>query len=208
MATTPITHPNISRFDGSTGPRIVGPRDGKTWDLRSLGVRIMIWGEESGGSVSLVEHPIPARTLVAPLHRHSREDEYSYVLEGRMGAQLGEDVVFAERGDLVFKPRDQWHTFWNAGDEPCRILEIISPAGFEHFFDELGAQMAAMNASNPGVVLGGSDLPVRYGIEFQPDSVPRLCQQHGLVFPGTPVRTAGRRDPLLQSHGGSAEDLR
>jgi quercetin dioxygenase-like cupin family protein len=191
MATTPIAHPNISRFDGSTGPRIVGPRDGRTWDLRSLGVRIMIWGEESGGSVSLVEHPIPARALVAPLHRHSREDEYSYVLEGRMGAQLGEDVVFAEPGDLVFKPRDQWHTFWNAGDEPCRILEIISPAGFEHFFDELGAQMAATNAPDPGVVLGGSDLPVRYGIEFQPDSVPRLCQQHGLVFPGTPVRMAG-----------------
>jgi mannose-6-phosphate isomerase-like protein (cupin superfamily) len=135
-----------ARFDGSTGPRIVGPNDGKSHDLGSLGVRFMIWGEESGGGMSLVEHPIPPRTLVAPLHRHSREDEYSYVLEGRMGAQLGDDVVFATRGDLVFKPRNQWHTFWNAGDEPCRILEIITPAGFEHFFDELGEQMAAIGA--------------------------------------------------------------
>ena len=58
----------------------------------------------------------PARTLVAPVHLHTREDEYSYVLEGRMGAQLGDDVVYAEPGDLVFKPRNQWHTFWNAGD--------------------------------------------------------------------------------------------
>ena len=54
------------------------------------------------------------------------EDEHSYVLEGRMGAQLGDEVVYAEVGYLVFKPSDQWHTFWNAGDEPCRILEIIS----------------------------------------------------------------------------------
>ena len=98
----------------------------------------MAWTEETGGGFSLVEHPMPPRHLAAPLHKHSREDEYSYVVEGRMGAILGDDVVYAEVGDLVFKPRDQWHTFWNAGDEPCRILEIIAPGGFEHFFDELG----------------------------------------------------------------------
>ena len=59
-----------------------------------------------------------------------------------MGALLGGEVVHAEVGDLVFKPRDQWHTFWNAGDEPCRILEIISPGGFEGLFRELGAKLA------------------------------------------------------------------
>jgi quercetin dioxygenase-like cupin family protein len=175
------------RFDGSTGPRIVGPRDGKAVDLGSLGVRFMVWGEESGGGFSLVEHPIPPRTLVAPLHRHSREDEYSYVLEGRMGAQLGDDVVFASEGDLVFKPRGQWHTFWNAGDGPCRILEIISPAGFEHFFDELATQMSGMHADNPGQVLDASDLPTRFAIEFRPESIPELCQKHGLRFPGMPA---------------------
>jgi quercetin dioxygenase-like cupin family protein len=72
--------------------------------------------------------------VAAPLHRHTHEDEYSYVLEGRMGALLGDEVLEAGPGDLVFKPRDQWHTFWNAGDEPARILEIISPAGFEQYF--------------------------------------------------------------------------
>jgi mannose-6-phosphate isomerase-like protein (cupin superfamily) len=186
MATTQI--PELAeipsaRFDGSTGPRIIGPRDGKFADLQSVGVRFMIWGAETGGIFSLVEHPIPPRTLVAPLHRHDGEDEYSYVLEGRMGALLGDEVVYAEAGDLVFKPRRQWHTFWNAGDEPCRILEIISPAGFEHFFSELGDIMAARNARNPGEVLPESDLPARYGIEFRPEETARLCQQQGLVFP-------------------------
>ena len=89
----------------------------------------MAWTEETGGGFSLVEHPIAPRTMAAPWHMHTREDEYSYVLEGRMGALLGDDEVYAEPGDFVFKPRDQWHTFWNAGDEPCRILEIIAPAG-------------------------------------------------------------------------------
>src|SRR6185295_17513821 len=89
-----------SSFDGSAGPRIIGPKDGKFVNLQSVGVRFMVWGAETGGTFSLVEHPIPPRTLVAPLHLHEREDEYSYVLEGRMGAQLGDDVVFAEPGDL------------------------------------------------------------------------------------------------------------
>ena len=119
-------------------PVIVGPTDGKAGNLGSIGVRFMIDTEEThAGGFSLVEHPMPPRRLAAPLHRHTREDEYSYVLAGRMGALLGDDVVYAEAGDLVHKPRNQWHTFWNAGDEPCRILEIIAPGGFENFFDEL-----------------------------------------------------------------------
>ena len=63
------------RFDASQGLRIVGPTDGLTIDLGSVGVRFLVWGEESGGGFSLVEHPIPPRTLAAPLHRHAHEDE-------------------------------------------------------------------------------------------------------------------------------------
>jgi len=96
-----------------------------------------------------------------------------------MGALLGDEVVYAEAGDLAFKPRDQWHTFWNAGDEPCRILEIISPGGFEHFFDELGVLLEKPDFSPEQL----GPLGERYGVEFQPDSVPRLCEEHGLTFP-------------------------
>jgi mannose-6-phosphate isomerase-like protein (cupin superfamily) len=157
------------------GPRVIGPGDGRVVDLGSLGVRFMVYSEESGGGFSLVEHPIPPRTLAAPLHRHSGEDEYSYVLEGRMGAVLGDAVVYADSGTLVFKPRDQWHTFWNAGDGPCRILEIISPGGFERLFEEAAEPLAATAGETP--------LDVRYGIEFDLESVERLCEEHGLVFP-------------------------
>jgi len=159
---------------------VVGPGDGKVVDLGSLGVSFKVWSEESGGGFSLVEHPIPPRTLAAPLHRHSNEDEYSYVLEGRMGALLGDDVVEAGPGDLVYKPRGQWHTFWNAGDEPARILEIISPAGFERFFAELGP-LAEGGAPDPEVM---GELCARYALDMAPDSPPELCSRFGLWFPG------------------------
>ena len=129
--------------------KIVGPNDGEEGFLGSIGVRFMIDGLEAGERFSLVEHPMSPRALAAPLHLHTREDEYSFVLEGRMGALLGDEVVEAGPGDLVFKPRNQWHTFWNAGDEPCRILEIISPAGFERFFQELVATWAARSQADP-----------------------------------------------------------
>src|SRR3982075_1542989 len=121
----------------ATTAKVVGPRDGKAGFLGSIGVQFMIDGDESGGGFSLVEHPMEPRALAAPLHRHNREDEYSFVLEGRVGADLGGEIVYGEVGDLIFKPRGQWHTFWNAGDSPARILEIISPAGFEKFFDKV-----------------------------------------------------------------------
>lgn len=160
-------------------PRIVGPQDGKTGTLGSIGVRFLIAGEDThAGGFSLVEHPMPPRHLAAPLHRHAREDEYSFVLEGRMGALLGDDVVYAESGELVFKPRNQWHTFWNAGDEPCRILEIIAPAGFEKYFD----QLVDMLAEGPPDFEAIGAVAARYGLELKPDSIPELCERFELTF--------------------------
>jgi mannose-6-phosphate isomerase-like protein (cupin superfamily) len=166
-----------------TSARIVGPRDGKAGFLGTIGVRFMIDGDDTAQGFSLVEHPMSARALAAPLHRHTREDEYSYVLTGRMGALLGEEVVEAGPGDLVFKPRNQWHTFWNAGDEPARILEIIAPAGFERFFAEL-VDLGGVTATDPATL---ADLCGRYALEMAPDSVPGLLDRFGLRFPGQPL---------------------
>ena len=160
----------------ATGVKIVGPGDGAEGFLGSIGVRWMIDGVEAGERFSLVEHPMSPRALAAPLHLHTREDEYSFVLEGRMGALLGDEVVEAGPGDLVHKPRNQWHTFWNAGDEPCRILEIISPAGFELFFKELVALGGPMKADPEELAA----LNERYGLEMQPESVPELVARFGV----------------------------
>src|SRR5690242_19397687 len=81
----------------------LGPHEGEAVHLLSLGVRFMIDGERTGGQFSLVEHPLPPRALGSPVHTHRNEDEYSYVLEGRVGVQLGDDVLEAGPGELVFK---------------------------------------------------------------------------------------------------------
>jgi len=162
----------------SQGARVLSPGDGRAGLLGSMGVRFMLYGNETGGGFSLVEHPIPPRALAAPLHRHSREDEYSFVLEGRIGALLGEEVVYGDPGDLIVKPRGQWHTFWNAGDQPARILEVISPAGFERYFEE----MVELLESTPGPPdpseLGA--IAARHGLEVERESISRLTEQHGL----------------------------
>ena len=165
-------------------PKVVGPNDGKAGFLGSIGVRFMIDGAEASDRFSLVEHPMSAHALAAPMHRHNREDEYSYVLEGSIGALLGDSVVIGKPGDLIFKPRNQWHTFWNAGDKPARILEIISPAGFENFFRELVAMGGVFNAQPQAL----GELCARYELEMDPSSVPKLIERFGVQFPGVPIR--------------------
>jgi hypothetical protein len=75
--------------------------------------------------------------LAAPLHRHHNEDEYTYVVKGTLGTMVEDEVLTAKAGTWLVKPRGQWHTFWNAGDEPCHMIEIVSPAGFESYFREV-----------------------------------------------------------------------
>jgi quercetin dioxygenase-like cupin family protein len=162
--------------------KVVGPSDGKAGFLGSIGVRFMIDGDQAGERFSLVEHPMSARALAAPLHRHTREDEYSYVVVGRIGALLGDEVILGGPGDLIFKPRNQWHTFWNAGDERATLLEIISPAGFEGFFAEL-VDLGGVTEADPERLAG---LCSRYELEMDPDSVPGLIRRFDLQFPGEP----------------------
>lgn len=140
----------------------------------AFGVHWKIDSSDSDGRFSVVHHPIAPRSLVAPLHRHHREDEFSYVLTGRLGALLGDDVVTAGPGTWVFKPRNQWHTFWNAGDTPCEIIEIISPGGFEDFFREMTDAWG-----NPELML---PLCARYELDMDMESVPQLCERFGLTM--------------------------
>jgi mannose-6-phosphate isomerase-like protein (cupin superfamily) len=170
-------------------PNILTPSQGDLIHLTAIGVRFMISAHDSGGNFALVEHPIPPRALGAPLHRHHNEDEYSYVLEGRIGAQLGDEIVFANVGDLIFKPRNQWHTFWNAGDSPARILEIISPAGFEQYFREMGALPPDATPADRAAIAA------RYSLDVDPSSIPRLIAEHGLRFGASGPSDSQPTDP-------------
>jgi quercetin dioxygenase-like cupin family protein len=164
----------------TASPRVLPPDAGDAVQLGGLGVRFMIEGELTEGRFSLVEHPMAPRALGAPMHVHEREDEYSYVLEGRVGIQIGDDVLVAGPGELVIKPRGIWHAFWNAGDEPARLLEVISPAGFERYFREVAPLLA--NAEGPDRAAIG-ELQARYGMRMDLESAGRLAAEHQLAGP-------------------------
>ena len=155
-------------------PIIIKPA-GERFDFGGLGVNWKIDGKHSGERFSVIHHPIAPHALAAPLHYHHNEDEYSFVLKGTLGALLGEEVVMAEAGLWVFKPRGQWHTFWNAGDTPCEIIEVISPAGFENYFREVAAAW--------GDIERFGQINQKYNLEMDFNSVPGLCERFGVTFP-------------------------
>lgn len=160
--------------------RLLRPGAGEYVDFAGVGVRFLIDAARSGGSFSCVEHPIAPRTLGSPIHTHTHEDEYSFVLEGRVGLLLGDEVLEARAGDLVFKPRGEPHAFWNATDEPARFLEIISPAGFERYFAEAAAMFPDGGEPDMEAL---TLLSERYGLKMEFDSAPRLVAEYGLQGP-------------------------
>jgi quercetin dioxygenase-like cupin family protein len=164
---------------------VLSPEEGETVWLRKLGIRFMIGGGETQGNFALVEHPIGPRALAAPMHTHRYEDEYTYVLEGEVGVQVGEEVLVGRPGDLVFKPRGVAHAFWNAADEPARALEIISPAGFERYFAELAPLFPPANQGplDEDAVRGVRE---KYGLEMDMSSIPVLAERHGLLLNAPP----------------------
>lgn len=161
----------------SLGTPVVRASETVTGELGVVGARFIMDGGPSGGRFSVVEHPIVPRGLAAPVHLHTREDEFSFVLEGRWGFQLGSDVVYGEPGDLVYKPREVWHTFWNATDHPARLLEIISPAGFEQMFVELAHLLETDSES----LEANQALGLKYGLRTDPEATARIAAKHELI---------------------------
>ena len=151
--------------------------------LGSIGVRFMIDGAEAGrGSRSSSTRCPRGRSPRRCTGTRARTIQLR--APGRMGALLGDDVVEAGPGDLVFKPRDQWHTFWNAGDEPARILEIISPAGFEQFFHELDALGGALKADPEALAAAQRALRPGDGAGALPELLERFGLQIGEQLAG------------------------
>lgn len=158
--------------------KVLKAGQGREGWLGALGIRYLISGDESAGGFTLIEHVLKARALAAPLHRHAREDEYSFVLNGRLGAKLGDRVLHAGPGDLVVKPRGQWHTFWNDSDEETRLLELISPGGLDHYFEDM-VRISAGGRPDPALA---APIRERYGLDVDMSSVPTLTAEHDVRF--------------------------
>ena len=144
-----------------------------------LGAILRLAGAETGAHLAFVEHPLAPHSLGCPVHTHEREDEYSYVLEGTVGAEVGGRTVVAHAGDIICKPRGIPHAFWNPSDLPARILEVITPAGFEGYFARLAEIHATGSAPDRERMAA---LWREYRLDMDPTSIERLCRAHDLRF--------------------------
>jgi mannose-6-phosphate isomerase-like protein (cupin superfamily) len=157
--------------------RILGPEEGELYQpAGACGDRFLVNSREWGGGFSMVEHRLPAKVLAAPLHKHTREDEFSFILEGTVGAKFGDHEVIAGPGNLIFKPRGEWHTFWNAGETPARLLEIISPGGLEELFRCLDRLTEDLSPAELEEIIAP------YGCSADMEATMALVETHGLIF--------------------------
>jgi quercetin dioxygenase-like cupin family protein len=145
--------------------RVVRPGEGRTGDLGAITVDFKLWGSDTGGALAVVEHEFPPRAL-GPPHLHTREDEYSIVTDGLIGFRSGDREAVLGPGGYITKPRGEAHAMWNAGSEPARMIEVISPAGFELFF------RAVVDLLESG--------------DVDPERGAALAAEHGLEFVDTP----------------------
>ena len=158
---------------------VVPPGGGRAGDLGDIGVVFKLWGSDTGQSLAVVEHPFPVGALVPP-HLHTREDEYSIVTEGEIGFRSGDREVVLGAGGYITKPRGELHAMWNAGDTPARMIEIISPAGFERFFADVVDLVEADDVSDDA----GARLLEAYGLRFEePDWLADVITRYGLGQP-------------------------
>lgn len=158
---------------------VVLPGEGGSGDLGSIGVDFKLWSTDTGGTVSIVEHPFPVGALV-PAHIHTREDEWSIVTEGAIGFRSGDREVVLEAGGYITKPRGEVHTMWNAGQTPARMIEVITPGGFEGFFHEL----SELIAQGPPKPEEAAAIAERYGLIFaSPEWFPDLAARYNLTLP-------------------------
>jgi len=146
----------------------------------NLGARLRLAPEASPSGVAIVEHTLPAGKLAAPLHRHTREDEISFILRGTMGVQEGEEVRIVEAGEIAMKERGVWHTFWNPGPGQLRFLEVIAPGEFARYFEEVAEILPDDGAPDDETRAQIAALHDEYGFEIDPESVPALVERHDL----------------------------
>jgi quercetin dioxygenase-like cupin family protein len=154
----------------------VGPAEGRTVKLFGVRFRYKVVSGDSSGALAMLEVEIPPGTLVKP-HTHAREDEYSLVLEGTVGARIGDATQEAVAGTYLVKPRGIPHAMWNTGSAPAKVVEIVAPGGLEDYFEALAPILRHENGAGAPEYY---ELAERYGISVEDEWVEELEQTYGV----------------------------
>jgi len=99
-----------------------------------------------------------------PPHIHSREDETFQVLEGEYEFTVDGKSFVAKKGATIFAPRGIAHTYRYLGQVPGRLMCLITPSGFEGFFEAIGALAPEQQQDIPRVIT----IAKEFGLEILP----------------------------------------
>lgn len=135
---------------------------GKKVNVIGNALNIRIHGRDTGGVLSVVESVEPPGGGPPP-HIHHREDETFQVLEGEYEFTVGGKTIRAQKGATLFSPRGVPHCFRNVGQTSGRLMVTLTPAGFEQFFEEVGA-LTPQQQEIPRVM----EIAMKYGLEILP----------------------------------------
>lgn len=142
---------------------LVSANGGQPLNILGIPLNIRLHGRDTGGALSVVEsHDVPGGG--PPLHIHHREDETFQILEGEYEWTVGEKKFIAQKGATIFAPRGVPHTYRCLGQTPGRLLCVITPSGFEGFFEEISALTPEEQQDIPRVMEIGKS----YGLEILP----------------------------------------
>jgi mannose-6-phosphate isomerase-like protein (cupin superfamily) len=148
-----------------------------TVSFRALGTTYKVLCDLVGGSAGILEHTLEAKSLGAPMHKHTREDEISYVLEGELSAIQNGEVQIARPGQFIVKPKDIFHTFWNATEQRIRWIECIIPGNFQYYFAELAPYLLA---GQPPQMDKVRETAAKYGLIVDPYAAEVIVKKYGL----------------------------
>src|SRR5690349_22625657 len=156
-----------SEMSAAIAALMMRPGEGQTiWFLTNR-MTIKATAESTGGAFGLVESWI-APGFSPPLHVHHREDEAFWVLEGEVSMRCGDRTFRAAAGSFVFLPRDVPHTFVVEGDQPARMLTLLTPGGGEGVFIDGGrpAEHAGLPPATPPDIAALKAVSLAYGAEI------------------------------------------
>lgn len=168
---------DVTERPGS-GSVLVSPDEGVVATGGDNPIVIKVFGEETGGALSIIEEVLEPGILIPP-HTHEN-DVWLYAFEGETGVRVGDETVIATPGSYVLKPRGIPHTIFNPGAEPSRIMEILTPAGSERFFLEVGELVASGSLDEERL----AEVAGRYGIRYFEDWTAELTSTYGLRLLG------------------------
>lgn len=117
--------------------------EGQSFYFSGTLMTLKLGSAETNGQFSLIEQVLPPQ-FATPLHLHRNEDETMYILEGSFTFFVGEDVIRATPGAVVYLPRDVPHAFRVEGTTPARLLQLATPAGIEQGFIDMGEPATAL----------------------------------------------------------------